>query len=84
MSNLPGHVRPAPGNRTATPAHGITCTQLTHAELAVVTERLRELAQRLTAFHDRLGVVQTAVQSLPGVTSRSIRVSRSSNRSRSS
>ena len=84
MNTLPRRGRPAPGSRRARSAHDVVYTQLTGVELVLVTERLRDLAQRLAAFHDRLGAVEAAIQPLPGVTSCSSRDSRSSKRLRSS
>ena len=75
----PGKVRDG-----GSPASGVLFARLAQAELAAVTANLRELAERLGRFRDRLAALEAAVQSSPGAASRSSRDSRSSNRSRSS
>jgi hypothetical protein len=57
---------------------------LTSAELEVIAVSLRELAQRLEGFWQRLAVLDTTIQASSGSTSRSTRARRSSTRSRSS
>ena len=57
---------------------------LSLAELAVIATSLRELADRLQGFRQRLAVLDAAVQASSGSTSRSTRARRSSTRSRPS
>ena len=68
----------------ASMASGLNAGQLSPGELAAVLVRLRALGRRLDQFRERLSVLEAAAQSASGGTSRSIRDSRSSNRSRSS
>lgn len=58
--------------------------RLTPAELAVIAVSLREVADRLEGFRQRLAVLDAAVQASSGSTSRSTRAMRSSIRSRPS
>jgi hypothetical protein len=65
-------------------ARTLRTDHLTPEELAVIAASLRELADRLDEFRQRLAVLDTAVQAPSGSTTRSTRVRRSSIRSRSS
>ncbi len=65
-------------------ARTLRADHLTSEELAVIAASLRELADRLDEFRQRLAVLDTAVQASSGSTTRSTRVRRSSIRSRSS
>ncbi len=58
--------------------------QLSPAELAEIAVSLRELAERLGGFRQRLAELESVAQDLSGSTSRSTRARRSSTRSRSS
>lgn len=64
-------------------AHGLRTDQLSPEELAIIAASLRELADRLDGFRQRLSALETAVQA-SGSTTRSTRASRSSIRPRSS
>jgi hypothetical protein len=58
--------------------------QLSPAELAEIAVGVRELAERLDGFRQRLAALERGAQALSGSTSRSTRARRSSTRSRSS
>jgi hypothetical protein len=57
---------------------------LSPEELAVIAASLRELADRLDGFRQRLAALEITVQASSGSTTRSTRASRSSMRPRSS
>jgi hypothetical protein len=65
-------------------ARGLRTDHLSPEELAIIAASLRELADRLDGFRQRLSALETAVQASSGSTTRSTRASRSSIRPRSS